>query len=190
MRRVQSSWKIIDSVLKQNAHASFKALRPPATESSLERLQAHFDERLPRDFLASLRVHDGMRKETVFVNYLSFLPVSGILRWSKMHRGIQKMMEFEGSGIDRKQIIHKDKRWRDGWMPIMADAGGNHLVMDLDPGPRGKIGQIYHWYNNDGPSRIVTPSLSIWLDAIATELSDRRFTIDSFGEIQTDEHRP
>jgi cell wall assembly regulator SMI1 len=187
LRRVASSWKIIESVLKQNAHASFKALRRPATEKSIERLKAHFNERLPNDLVASLRIHDGMRNETIFINYMTLLSTSAIIRWSKVQRSVQDLYDFEGDASKRKQAIKDDKRWRDRWIPLMADAGGNLLVMDLDPGSRGKRGQMFVWNNVGSTIDILAESLAIWLNRVADELSLRRFNVDEFGEIQLHE---
>ncbi|WP_254512951.1 SMI1/KNR4 family protein [Anatilimnocola floriformis] len=72
-----------------------------------------------------------------------------------------------------------DSRWRQRWLPIAVDAGGNLLAVDLDPGPQGSRGQVIAW-NGSPPPRVVAPSYAAWLNAIAEELSARRFDIDDW----------
>jgi cell wall assembly regulator SMI1 len=41
----------------------------------------------------------------------------------------------------------------------METVGGDLTVLDLDPGPSGKKGQIFPWYNNGStPMRVVAES--------------------------------
>jgi len=125
-----------------------------------------------------------MRNESIFVNCMTLLPVSEIVRQSKVQRRVQALYDFEGDVSTRQQAVKDDKRWRDRWIPLMANAGGDLLVMDCDPGPRGRRGQIISWNNVGRPIDIVADSLAIWLHRLAEELSRRRFTLNEFGEIQ------
>lgn len=35
--------------------------------------------------------------------------------------------------------------WSKGWIPFVEDGSQNYLCIDLDPGPRGKAGQVVRW---------------------------------------------
>ena len=67
----------------------------------------------------------------------------------------------------------------------METVTGDLLVLDLDPGPAGKRGQLFPWYNNGATAmRVVADSFPAWLDAVAEELAAGRFTLDDLGTIQ------
>jgi hypothetical protein len=66
----------------------------------------------------------------------------------------------------------------------METVGGDLTVLDLEPGPSGKKGQIFSWYNNGSTTmEVVADSFPAWLDALARELVARRFTLDEMGTI-------
>jgi len=185
MRRVTSSWQVIENVLQENAHSAYQALRPPVTDHKIRQFEKLLGQKLPPDFVTSLRVHDGMRGTAELINYLSLLPVSRSRSWWQVQCRVQEMGEFGGNRYTRTRKIKNDARWRPGWVPVMADAGGNLLVLDLDPGPAGRRGQLFPWYNNgEGVMRVIAESFTAWLDALAEELIHRRFTLDEFGGIQ------
>jgi len=185
MRRVVSSWQVIDGVFKEHAHSTYRALRPPVTGRKLSQLEKLVGNKLPHDLASSLLVHDGMRSTTELVNFFTLLPAAQMADWWRVGRDVQKLYEFEGDNVTRTRKIKNDVRWRPGWVPIMADAGGDLIVCDLDPGPTGKRGQIFPWFNNGSQEmRVISDSFRAWLDSLAEELVQRRFSLDDYGTIQ------
>jgi molybdopterin molybdotransferase len=187
VRRVASSWKLIDEVLKEHASSTFRALRGPARPKAIEGLQELVGGKLPLDFIASLRVHDGMRGVNAagpnFVNYKFLLPIANIQSEWRMLWDLQRECEFGGDQVTRTRKLKNDAHWRAGWIPVM-DFNGDKLVLDLDPGPGGNRGQLFLWYNYGSTRmRVVADSFAGWLDALATELTSRRFTLDEWGSI-------
>ena len=61
MANVSASWRMIEDVLRENAHSVFLALRKPATDTQLRRLESKLDAKLPKDFVKSWKIHDGLR---------------------------------------------------------------------------------------------------------------------------------
>ena len=80
MCRVANSWKVIEAVLKEHAHLTYKALRCPASQRQIDRLQDKLETKLPGDLLASLEIHDGMNSAggggCDFINYMTLLPIA------------------------------------------------------------------------------------------------------------------
>jgi molybdopterin molybdotransferase len=185
MRRVASSWKLIEAVLKEHAHSAYKALRPPASQKEINRLQDVLDTKLPTDFLSSLQIHDGMHAagDFNFIDYRRLLPIAEIASDRKSLWDLQRECEFGGDQFTRTRKIRNDSHWRAGWVPIM-DFNGDKVVLDLDPGPAGKRGQIISWDNyGNQPMRVLGESFGTWLDMVAEELAQRRFTLDEYGGI-------
>lgn len=184
MRRVATSWKIIEEVLREHARTAYEALRPPASRGDLSALEDALGRKPPPALAASLRVHDGMADREDLVDYVSLCPAKRIASWS--HLGCQGQREWGtgGDGVSRTRKIKNDARWRDGWIPFAEDLGGDLLVTDLDPAPGGTRGQVFQWYNyGSTPRRVAAPSLAAWFDALAEQLLARNFTTDDMGTI-------
>jgi internalin A len=184
MRRVATSWKVIEEVLREHAHSAFKALRPPASRGDIRELEAALGRWLPNGLVASLRIHNGMTGRNDLVDYMSLLSAERIGYWWRLHSQFQRDWEAGGDQVTRTRKIKNNLRWRDGWIPLMEDLGGDLMVIDLDPGPTGTRGQIFQWYNyGSTPRRVTADSLPAWLDALAEALVHRRFTLDDLGTI-------
>ncbi|CAN5501790.1 hypothetical protein BH11PLA2_BH11PLA2_03570 [soil metagenome] len=89
MRRVTTTWRLIDIVLKEHAHSVFKSLRAPATTAAIAKLQKCVPVKLPTSFVESLAVHDGMAdyrtaRQRTFINFKTLLPVTGVIANLKM----------------------------------------------------------------------------------------------------------
>ena len=76
MRRVATSWKVIEGVLKENAHSAYQALRPPAHVADIRKLEELVGTRLPQALVSSLRIHDGMQYAVDLFDYMGLLPVA------------------------------------------------------------------------------------------------------------------
>jgi cell wall assembly regulator SMI1 len=198
MASVKKSWQVIERVLWKNCHSVSLALRKPASSATLAKLQKRFRNRVPRAFLESLKTHDGLRKsyldEIRLFNYWALLPVDAILMESKMMYEIEADLQSDSpdmvTGPKRKRAknstaqMRNDIHWSAGWIPFM-DADGDKLVIDLDPGPKGTVGQILYFSNSEGAKRVIAPSFETWLSRLADILSSRDFKLDEDGGIET-----
>ena len=182
MRRIATSWKLIESVLQENAHSAYQGLRPPANPELIRGLGELIGVKLPRSFLSSLRVHDGMHGDANFAGSYSLLPVAGMEKYWRITMDCP--WDVVGPRVTDGRRIKGDIRWRRGWVPIAVDAAGNFLAMDLDPGPAGTQSQVFRWQNyGSPPPKVVASSYPGWLDGIAEELAHRRFDLDPRGGI-------
>jgi molybdopterin molybdotransferase len=184
---VTQSWRTIESVLWENAHSVYRALRGPATDAQISRLAKLVPAKLPRDFVQSLKTHDGLRDSYLGQNrlfdYNALLPVSAII---SVYRSMCDLQAEWGSGGNRCGAdagVRNDAHWRPGWVPVM-DADGDKLVLDLDPAPGGSVGQVFTWSNAGRlPLQVLAPSFGEWLAELAETLNGRRFNLDEFGGI-------
>jgi cell wall assembly regulator SMI1 len=184
MRKVATSWKVVEEVLWEHAHRAYEALRPPAAKGDVTELEDAIGQKLPAGFKASLLIHDGMTDRQDLVDYQSLLSCERIDFWWRLCTDHQRRFSGDGNTETRTRKIRNDQRWRDGWIPVMEDLGGDLMVLDLEPGPTGTKGQIFPWYNNGATAmRVMAESFPAWLDALAEELLYRRFTLSELGTI-------
>jgi cell wall assembly regulator SMI1 len=190
MASVPASWRLIEDVLRENAHSVFLALRKPASDGKLRTLELAVAANLPNDFIKSWKIHDGLRNSYLgrirLFNCWAFLPVDAILATRKIMTDLQTECRFGGCQFKVTPLIKNDAHWRPGWVPFM-DADGDKLIIDLDPGPKGKIGQVFEWSNSGSfPMRLLADSFGEWLSGIAARFSGRQFRLDEFGGIWLD----
>ena len=143
--------------------------------------------KLPRDFVQSLKIHDGLRNSYLgqirLFGYNALLPVSAIIAEYKMLCGLQFECGFGGGQAGGDPAVRNDAHWRPGWVPIM-DADGDKLVLDLDPAPCGTAGQVFEWSNTRSTRlRVLAPSFGEWLAGLAEAFGKRRFRLDQHGGI-------
>jgi len=50
-----------------------------------------------------------------------------------------------------------------GWIPFAHDGGGNHLGVDLAPGPKGQVGQIINFGPDEENKVVIAPSFEGFL---------------------------
>jgi cell wall assembly regulator SMI1 len=184
---VAASWRAIEEVLWENAHSVYRALGKPANVAQIARLAAVVPAKLPRDFVQSLRVHDGLRNSYLgqvrLFDYNALLPVRAILSEYRMMCRHQAQFGGDGGQAGNDPGVRNDSRWRSGWVPVM-DADGDKLVLDLDPAPGGSVGQVFSWSNTGSTRlRVLAPTFGDWLAGLAEVLSKRRFGLDEFGGI-------
>lgn len=188
MRRVKSSWAVIDAVFKEWIPAAFRALRPPATPAAIVRVEKKLGVTLPAAVRESYLVHNGMRNtpETLnnFHRLLTLREV--VFYWQLCLRfpwdESVRMPKYGHAGR-----IKTDLRWRLKWVPLMVEAGGDLMCLDLDPGPAGKRGQMFQWYNYGSTRmRVMAGSFREWLDRLATELDAGRFKYTDVDGLQLD----
>ena len=67
---------------------------------------------------------------------------------------------------------------RPGWVPLMSyGADFNHVAIDLDPGPRGVVGQVIHYGRDIDRKHVLATSWAHFLEDIADELEAGNFAL-------------
>jgi cell wall assembly regulator SMI1 len=187
LRTIATSWQIIEDVLQQNAHSVFCALGKPATRSQVDRLTARLPKQLPRDFMLSVAIHDGVREAHLrshhLFNFWALLPVAAIeKKWTSMCA-----LRVESDQLSPRQATDKAVKYSEAWVPF-AEEPHALLVLDLDPGPNGVRGQVMQWSNAlDFSARVISPSYRAWISDLADRLMSRTFRISEWGGIWLDD---
>ena len=121
-------------------------------------------------------------------DYWALLPAAAMVDAAELQRDTMEMLEEDGVNRRAKPggPVKTDLQWRDGWIPIM-DADGDKLVIDLDPGPRGRVGQVIKFYNAENRLPLTAPSFRAWLSTLADRLGPREFQLDEYGGISIED---
>lgn len=175
-------WRRYEHWLERHLPDAYWDLAPPASPDLLTDSEELLGLRLPADFRASYRAHNGQRGQaTGIVGNWRWLPLNELVRewqlWSEMRR-----MGAFGGWQARPDLGIAADWWNDGWVPFTADGRGNHHCIDLQPerGPRGlvgQVGQVIVVYSDNAVREVVAPSFAAWLEGVVTGLEQGRYPV-------------
>ena len=70
------------------------------------------------------------------------------------------------------------------WIPLTHDGSGNHIGLDFDPWPRGRIGQVILFGRDEDVKAVLAESLGSFLEWIAGLLESGNFRLE-VGPLET-----
>ncbi|RZA08837.1 MAG: beta-1 3-glucan biosynthesis protein [Proteobacteria bacterium] len=124
-----------------------------------------FGKKLPEDFKAFYRQHDGQGDDAVGLIYgQPFLPLALI---SEDFSALRDDSEAEKFGEDEIHPADEGKiksgAFTGAWIPFTNDWAGNHFALDLDPGAKGTYGQVINFGRDQGELFVVAKSFNDFL---------------------------
>ncbi|MFC1402542.1 MULTISPECIES: SMI1/KNR4 family protein [Streptacidiphilus] len=168
---VADAWRRIDGWLHEHAPAVSAGLGGPASPDEITAVERDLGLALPVDFAASCAVHRSVEVSGVF-SYVCHGDIGELAKWR------DELAEEGSSGsTDPDDEIRRDQEWRRGWVPLDHEPDGSSVILDLDPGPEGDVGQLI--YADQGS--IDDVRARSWLDVLldfAGELDADRYTYD------------
>ena len=156
-------------------------LNPPASEVALAAFQRQAGVRLPRAWHTLYRWHDGENDDRFgHIFGLPLLPIREVeaqwTAWKDVLGG------FHG---DRYKV--RGGAWPAGavdpayinprWIPLTHDGSGNHIGLDFDPWPKGRIGQVILFGRDEDVKAVVAQSLGGFLERVATLLETGNYRL-------------
>lgn len=175
---VDHVWDKIEEWLKKNSPKLFADLKPGATEQELKEFEKKTGLKLPDDYRASLKRHNG---EVSLTSY-TYLSVTGSFTDWEMMTQLDEQGKFKDAEIEGTSDLKlKPVWWSKGWIPFAEDSGGNMLCLDSDPGKRGRIGQVLYMELQGGPRASKYKSFGEWLDRYRKDLYQGKYEVDNEG---------
>lgn len=166
-------WDRIEAWLAANEPAVLAGLNGPATEQELDATERALGVTLPEDVRASYRRHNGLPAEA---GYLfqdgEFLSLERIREeWGVWNRLVRNGT-FNGMENDEDGTRVRRDWWHPAWIPFTHNGCGDHLCLDLAPGPQGVVGQIVETWHDMGSRGVVATGFREWLTGVAARLED------------------
>jgi len=155
---------------------------PPATDAELDAFEKVVGLELPQSYRQLYRWHDGEEDDRFGHFYgLPLLPLkNAAFQWKSW---ADVLAEFNG---DRYVIL--GGAWPEGavdpayinprWIPLTHDGSGNHIGIDFDPWPNGRVGQIILFGRDEDVKVVLAKSLGKFLEWIATLLESGNFRLE------------
>ena len=140
------AWAHLDAFLAEHVPALAADLAAPASEADIQILADTVGLTTTEPFAALYRFHDGQQSPTPGLFFgLQFLSSAEAAqeweRWAEQLRDDPALVtDIEASAVPEGTV--RAVYASDRWVPFASDGAGNHLAIDLDPGPDGTPGQV------------------------------------------------
>lgn len=155
---------------------------PPAAEERLDAFERLVGIRLPQAYRQMYRWHDGENDDRWGHIYgLPLLPLrEAEFQWKAWAR---VLADFGGN-----RYFVRGGAWPSGavdpayinprWIPLTHDGSGNHIGLDLDPWPQGRVGQVILYGRDEEIKAVLAESLGKFLEWIAGLLEGGNFRLE------------
>jgi cell wall assembly regulator SMI1 len=177
MKRI---WSEIEKWYKKNTTRLYKKLRRGVTKKELDAFVNAIGVKLPADYVASLKIHDG----DVYLHDYNYLRVSAAQRmWELMTQANEEGMFKKKKVVGRRGETIQNTWWHSGWIPFAEDSGGNMYCLDTAPTEKGVFGQVIKMELASGPFPTEFHSFREWLEKYKDDLYGGVYEVDDEGFI-------
>ena len=187
---IQELWRRLEAWGSINAPAMLEDLNPGAGENELLSLQEGLGIDLPRDFIDSLKVHNGENDGwpcKVFADRGAYLSTEGILEiWTLLQKIASEMTAYTDQmdveeqireGIVRVEGPVKPVDFSPKWVPILDCNGDVFWAIDFDPSDGGVVGQIVEVYWEGNSWKVIADSFKDLLSTYVLSLEANEYRI-------------
>lgn len=136
-------------------------LYAPVENKKIDELEVISGKSIPEDFRKLYLEHNG-ENEMVFGVMAGF-------RWMNMESIISNWKLLQNSAYNITSALDgiiQDGEFKKGWIPFAEDCGGSFLVIDLEPGIKGRYGQIITIDHDSSISYVVAENVQRFLEFI------------------------
>lgn len=159
---MQSLWTRFEAWLAENWPEGLADLNPPATDAQIDSLEKAIGAKLPDDYIACLKIHNG--QDTMMAGVFGgseFLSTEFVLDEWAVWKELIESGTFEGNqGVPDSGI--KDNWWNPRWIPFTHNGGGDHFCLDLDPAKGGSPGQVITMWHDSGERAFIATNFTAW----------------------------
>jgi cell wall assembly regulator SMI1 len=158
-------------------------LNPPATDSQLDAFERLIGFKMPRSYRQLYRWHDG--EEDDRWGHIYGLPLLSLRQAGAQWTAWNEVLA--GFGGNRYEI--PGAGWPEGavdpayinpcWIPLTHDGSGNHIGLDFDPWPGGRLGQVILYGRDEDVKAVLAQSLGRFLNWIASLLESGNFRLEA-----------
>lgn len=167
---MNTSWRTIETWLKSNAPDVLAGLNPPASAQQIAHAEAVLGIKLPADCVATFRLHNGQHSNSPgLFDAWEFLSLERILDEWRVWKDLLDGGDFKDARSNPSGITVTDW-WSPLWIPLTYDGAGNHDSLDLNPGPKGRSGQIIKMWHDDSDRPLVASSYAEWIAGYASDM--------------------
>lgn len=97
----------------------------------------------------------------------ALLPLHDLLLNWENWAGFESQEDMDESASSSPDGFVQPKYSVRGWIPLTHDGSGNHIGVDLDPGPADTVGQVITFGAADEAHQVLAPSPASYLEQVS-----------------------
>jgi cell wall assembly regulator SMI1 len=175
---VHQQWRYLELWLQDNLPEVAADLNPGCSEAALAELETLVGKPLPEDVKAFYRIHDGQfgKVPTGLFYGLLFLSLAAAtqqwLTWKSIldRETVEGLAQLSMFCTSAKPGAIKEIYANRFWVPFAYDFAGNHLGIDLDPGPNGVYGQVINFGRDEDAKFVLANSFAAFIEWMIDQL--------------------
>lgn len=156
---------------------------PPATDAELDAFERLVGLKLPQAYRQLYRWHDGENDDRWGHIYgLPLLPLKdAAFQWKSWARVLADFggNRYEVPGASWPADAVDPAYINPRWLPLTHDGSGNHIGLDFDPWPDGRVGQVILFGRDEDVKCVLAESLGKFLEWIAGLLESGNFKLQA-----------
>jgi len=158
--------------LVKNIDGSLESLNEGATHEDISKIEKMIGVSLPVDFAEFYKIHDGQDTHEFFFGEYCLNSLDNIIQICEEF-GEELMDEAEEMGESKGALKYGSNKW----LFFARDGGSSEMFLDLDPGPKGKIGQVGVLMHGEQPE-IYKMDFRSFVESIIDDISSQRITFN------------
>ncbi|MBL8800034.1 MAG: SMI1/KNR4 family protein [Planctomycetia bacterium] len=173
----RSAWNRIETWCQRHCPGLVSVFNLGATAEEIDAIERAIGQTLPTDVRESFAIHNGAGR---FLFGDEMLTAEDVVRRWQVWREVEdyneefrdNMKSFPERAIALAYTVP-------GWIPLTSDGGGNHLGVDLTPGPAGTIGQVINFGRDEEHKCVLASGWAEFLADFATFLESGAVSSDN-----------
>ena len=157
-------------------------LNPPATQQAISEAEQEMGLSLPDDWRLLYMRHDGESGHLGLFLGLPWLPLKDVVAQWKNWKSLEDDYSEEGNHFSLPWAAIQERYINPGWVPLSHDWGGNHLGVDMAPGPRGQVGQIINFGRDEDLKVVLAWNTQDLFRFLSEEIGSDRCRLEEPGE--------
>src|SRR5436190_3583217 len=113
---MEELWRQFEAWLSTNWPEGLRQLNPPATSEQISELEKQLGVKLPADFVACLKVHNGQSEYGGLFEGMEYLSLEEIHEQWSVWKGLLDGGDFKGLNSEPDPAIRNDW-WNPRWIP-------------------------------------------------------------------------
>ena len=170
--RTNTAWDRIEQWLEKNMPQA--SIASGADDSEINALQEFIGLTLPEGLRASLLRHNGM-ESWIGGSLSSVTQIKGT--WERWAPLVDSGYVQENMPVTEENEYIQPVWWCKSWIPIQFSGSGDNIVIDLQPGPLGKLGQVLDFSHEIGARGPIFSDYSEYLLDFAVSLESGKYEV-------------
>lgn len=169
-------WTEYKTWLKHAAPTVFDTINPAPMPGELSKLTGNTEFTLPDEVIKLYEENDGGERGNLIYG-MELLSIAKILNELQNWRELEDVGD-NGLYSSYPENAIKLRYTNHGWLPLLSDGSGNHIGVDMDPGPNGLLGQVINFGRDEDHKFVIASSFTEFLKMINSYINAGRWVVN------------